>query len=67
MDAAWGKHHCGGIPWNKNGHSPVSIANVCSEPQDGEHPELSDLTEFLGGNEPALPAWHRDSIVYAQI
>ncbi|KAJ3497747.1 hypothetical protein NLG97_g1661 [Lecanicillium saksenae] len=27
MDAAWGKHHCGGIPWNKNGHSPVSIAN----------------------------------------
>lgn len=40
MDAAWNKHHCGGIPWNKNGHSPVSIANgiyfpcrICPAPQ----------------------------------
>lgn len=27
MKAGWNKHHCGGLPWNKNGAAPVSIAN----------------------------------------
>lgn len=34
MKAGWNKHHCGGLPWNKIGGAPVSIAN-------GESPHVN--------------------------